>query len=93
MDITLQEAKIKIAANVAAGAAYLDQHLPNWRDLIDWEEFDFNSNPKCIYGQINNFLHIGFYLRQHLGFCLLTEYIPNGVIESAIFQAEWIKYK
>jgi hypothetical protein len=38
---------------VKVTATSLDEHVPNWVSLIDWDEFVFILYAKCIYGQLN----------------------------------------
>ena len=39
------------------GAAFLDERLPSWADLIDLDRFDLTTSCDCVVGQIEIRLH------------------------------------
>lgn len=41
-----------IPPNVKRGAAFLDEHLPNWRRVVDRERLDLGSSCDCLLGQM-----------------------------------------
>lgn len=45
--------ELSIADRVAAGAAYLDEHIPDWVRLITVERLDISSGCRCILGQLH----------------------------------------
>lgn len=46
-----------IAERVAAGAAFLDQAEPGWRQHIDIDRLDLASPCRCVLGQLEIALH------------------------------------
>jgi hypothetical protein len=52
-----------IAERVAAGAAWLDEHEPGWRQRIDWDRLDLGNCTRCIGGQLAG-VYLAF-LRRH----------------------------
>jgi hypothetical protein len=48
-DIVTQE---EIEFAVAVGAAWLDQHVPNWVNEIDLESLDLREQCACVLGQL-----------------------------------------
>jgi hypothetical protein len=52
-----------IAERVAAGAAWLDEHEPGWRQRIDRDKLDLGNCVRCIGGQLAG-IYVAF-LRRH----------------------------
>lgn len=50
-DISESHQQIMIEA-VHLTAASLDEHVPNWVSLIDWDDFNFISYQRCVEGQL-----------------------------------------
>lgn len=46
-----EEQKAVLAARQQLGRKFMDQNVPNWRDLIDWGKFDMSDSTCCIIGQ------------------------------------------
>lgn len=51
-DVWLAELEAELAANVARGVAYLDEHIPFWRDRVVVKDLDMASGCDCVLGQI-----------------------------------------
>jgi hypothetical protein len=41
-----------IPANVKRGEAFLDEHVPGWRDKVDPSELDSADSCHCVLGQV-----------------------------------------
>lgn len=50
--MTTTETVPTIAERVAAGAAYLDRHMPTWVDVIDLDRLDLGDPCGCVMGQL-----------------------------------------
>ena len=40
-------------ANVQRGAALLDENVPDWASVIDFDNFDLDSTTMCVLGQVS----------------------------------------
>jgi hypothetical protein len=52
-----------IAERVEAGAAWLNEHEPGWRQRIDWDRLDIRDCTRCIGGQLAGVYEA--FLRRH----------------------------
>jgi zona occludens toxin (predicted ATPase) len=52
-DLIPQEHKDIIIEAVRVTATSLNEHVPNWVDLINWGAFVFINYKDCIYGQLS----------------------------------------
>jgi hypothetical protein len=51
-------------------ASSLDEHIPNWIDLINWDEFVFVNYKECIRGQLNR--------NSDVSAIRMSEVVPSG---------------
>ncbi len=57
-----EQSQAVLRQNVIECAAMLDETRPEWRDQIDWSNFEFIMRHKCVAGQLD------LYLGSHPGF-------------------------
>jgi hypothetical protein len=66
------------AENVEAGAKFLDEHIPNWFELIDVDLLDMSVGCSCIRGQ----------LEDHLDPEMVDNIISGGEISYILYPVE-----